>query len=207
MAYQGACLVNKLHELKEADISDHAFDDDKKKEFLVSFEKVFLELTNGECLVYMQGRKAFVEFYIKCYRKYNKIIDSEITDEELEEKYKNYEENRYNHLPFEKEETIAVFFNPNSGVEIFRERIVACMCDKNNPYYAKQEFDISDLLTIKSLSKEFVCYTIDNDIIKLCIQEYANPDMFHLIMENFDFLLRFFRRSGYFSKPPVSVKY
>ena len=202
---QGACLVNKLHELNAEDIKDHAFEDDKKKDFLVNFEKVFLEQTNGKRLVYMQGRKAFVEFYIKCFREYNKMIDPEITDKELEEKYKNYEENRYNNLPFEKDEAVAVFFNPNSGVEIFRERIVACMCDKNNPYYANQEFDINDLLTIKSLSKEFVYYAIENDIIKLCIQEYANPDMFHLIRENFDFLLRFFRRSDYFSKPSVSI--
>ena len=79
------------------------------------------------------------------------------------------------------------------------------MSDKNNPYYAHEEFDLCDLLTDETLSKEFIDYTIENGIIKLCINGYENSDMFSIVMENYDFLLRFYRRSRYFSKPEVTI--
>jgi hypothetical protein len=80
------------------------------------------------------------------------------------------------------------------------------MPDKNNPFYAYEKFDLSDLLIIDTFSKEFVNYVIDNKLINLSISEYENPDMFSIVMDNLDFLLRFYRRSQYFSKPEVTIK-
>ena len=204
---QGGCAINKIYDMKGKDVSEHLFDDEnEKKKFVGNLEKAFLELTNGKRIIYVRGVRDYAEFTLKLYRKHAKLIDAKITDKELNNRYKNFAETVERSVPFERDEAIGVFFNPKSGVELYREGVVSCMSDKDNPHYAHEEFDLSDLLTINTLSKEFIDFAIENDLIKLCIDGYENPNMFNIVMENFDFLLRFYRRSSYFSKPEVTIK-
>jgi hypothetical protein len=204
---QGGCIINSIDELEGKDISEHLFDDeDKKKEIVRKLEKVFLEITKGKRIVYVRGNREFAEFQLNLFRKHAKITDPKITDKEWNEKSKNHIEQLKNSTPFEHDEAIGIFFNSNSGVEIYRESVISCMPDKNNPYYFHEKFDVTDLLIIDTFSKEFINYIIDNKLINLCICDYENPNMFSIVMDNLDFLLRFYRRSQYFSKPEVTIQ-
>ena len=203
---QGGCIISTIDVMKEQDASAHIFDDEnEKKKFVGNFEKAFLELTNGKRIVYMLNSD-FAEFNLEVMRKHAKITNPKITDKELDKSYKRFVENNKIKLPFKDNKAIGVFFNSNSGIEIYRESIICCMPDQNNPYYTHDEFDLCDLLTENTISKEFINYIIENKLIKLCIKGHENPDMFSIIMENLDFLLRFYRRSRYFSKPAVTIK-
>jgi len=204
---QGACMVSSIKDMKGKDVSEHLFDNENvKKEIVHKLEKAFLELTNGEHIVYIHESREYAEFYLNLLRKHTKITNPQITDKELDERYKNFIENNKNNTLFKNNKAIGIFFNPNSGVELYFENVISCMPDKNNPYYAHKEFDLCDLLTIETFSKEFVCYIIENKLINLCINDFENPDLFGVIMANLDFLLRFYRRSHYFSKPEVTIK-
>jgi len=204
---QGGCIIHTIHEMKGEDLSEHLFaDENKKKEILGMLEKAFLSITNGKRIAYMRGNIEFQDFYRRLFMQHAKIVDPEITDEELDERHKILTENSGSLKPFEKDEEMCVYFNPNSGIEVYRESVVRCMPDTNNPYYASHNFDISDFLTVKSFSKEFINYVIENNLINLSILDYENPDMFRIVTDNFDFLLRFFRRSSYFTEPQVTIQ-
>ena len=202
---QGACLIKKRREIDE-DPSAHLFDDEQKKtQFLNDFGKAFLQVSNGERAVYLRGYQAFADFYKKLLLKHAKISKHKLTKEQAAETTENlirdFEENK----SLDKDEAICIFFNPNSGIEIFRERIVTCINDKNNPYYASEQFFIIDLLLDKTFSIEFIEYLFENKIINLKLNEGANPQILPIMIENFDFLLRFFRGSHYFTNPEVTL--
>ena len=189
------------------DLSEHIFDDEnEKKKFVRSFEKVFLELTNGKPITYMRENREYAEFYLHLSRKHAKIVDPQITDEELDEYYKNFIEDSENTFSGNNE-AIGVFFNTNRGFEMYYESVISCMPDESNPYYAHKTFNLSDLITNQVFSPEFVTYIIENELIRLHLCNYKNPDIFDIIKENLDFLLRFYRRSNYFSKPEVTIHY
>ena len=204
---QGGCIVNTLTELKGKDISKNLFDDENQKlETIRQLEKAFLELTDGKQMVYCRGKREYSEFHLQLMRKHAKIAEPNITDHELNETYENMIDKIESDLPFEDDETTGIFFNSNGGLEVYREGVISCMKDKNNPYYTHGEFDLCDLITIDTFSKEFINYIIENDLMNLCVNDYKNPDMFKIIMENLDFLLRFFRRTEYFSKPRITTE-
>jgi len=203
---QGGCIVSTIQEIKEKKFAERLFDDENMKMQVVgNLGKAFLELTQGKHIAYMRGIREYAEFTTKLYRKYTKIHDPKITEKKLDTMYKGSIEHIEKKMPFEKDEVIGVFYNPQRGIETYGESVISCMPDKNNSYYAGEEFDVSDLLINNTFSKEFVDFVIENNIIKLGVDEYENPNMFKIIMENRDFLLRFYRMSGYFSKPGVTL--
>jgi len=203
---QGGCLVNELDNMKGMDISEHLFDDESlKMKTIQGLETAFLEVSNCKRFIYFRRYRDFLEFYLKVLKKHKKNANPKIKDRELDEAYKNFVENNDREIPVERNEPIGIFFNSNSGVEIYREELISCMPDKNNPYYANEKYDLCDLVTIETFSMELVNYIIENEIINICVCDYENSDMFNIIMDNFDFLLRFYRRSHYFSKPEITI--
>jgi len=204
---QGICIIDNIRNMNEPENTKHIFDDENMKmEFTHKLEKAFLEITNGESIVYLSGSSEYATFNLEVAMKHAKITDPTVTDEKLNKIYEHFVEGTEQNLPFEKEDPVGVFFNPNSGMEIYMDNVISCMPNKNNPYYTNEKFDLSDLITITTFSKEFVNYIIDNKLINLCVYDYENPDMHSIIMDNLDFLLRFYRRGQYFSKPEVTIK-
>jgi hypothetical protein len=202
---QGVCMVNTIDEMEGEDVSKHIFDDEnKKKEIIHKLEKAFLEITASKRIVYFRETREYAEFHLKVIQKYTKMVNPEITDEKLNETYES-DIKKYEDLPFEKDEAFCVFFNSSSGMELYRESVISCMPDETNPYYDYEKFDLYDLITDKTLSTNFVNYIIENKIINIYVNNYYNPNMFRITMENLDFLLRFYRRSRYFSKPEVTI--
>jgi hypothetical protein len=204
---QGACAVGSIGDFNEKSVLPNPFDDEKVKvEVVKKLEEAFLELTDNKRLIYVHGKQESAEFTLELYKKHAKIIDPAITEKKLNEMYEGFVENAKKTLPFEKNENIAVFFNPISGVEMFQEGVVNCLSDKNNPYYANDSFDLFNLILSGSISVEFVDYVIKNNIINLSLDGFNNKNMFNIIMDNLDFLLRFYRKNQYFSVPQITLK-
>ena len=202
---QGGCLVNRIKDMEGDDISEHLFDDEnKKKELIYNSEKAFMEITKGERIVYFREEHEYVDFHIKVLKEYARKLKPEMSDEKLDESLKTFADNNIR-LPFDEGKAFGLFYNSNSGMEIYNEDLIICMPDKNNPYYENKKFDLCDLVTDNSLSTEFINYIIENKLINLCVNDFDNPDMFAILMENLDFLLRFYRRSLYFSKLGVTT--
>lgn len=204
---QGGCMVSTIKEMKGKDTSPHIFDDEnKKKDVISNLEKAFLEITNGKRIIYLYGKREFSDINLKVAKKHAKMMNPEMTDREIDQKHKNLIKNSAENIPFDDKEPIAIFFNSNSGMEVYLEGAVSCMPDTNNPHYKHEEFDLCDLITDKTLSKEFVNYVIENKLINLDISGCGTPETFDAIMGNLDFLLRFYRRASYFSKPEVTIR-
>ena len=202
---QGGCMINTIDEMKGEDVSKHIFDDENiKRDVIDKMGKAFLEITNGKQIYYLRGNREYAEFHLKLIRKHAKILKPDITDIKLDEMYKDFIENNIKKTPFKNNEALGLFFNMNSGMEVYREGIIACIADKANPFYAHEEFDLFDLIIEKSISKEFVNFIIENNLINFCDDDDTS-DKFNIMMENIDFLLRFYRQSGYFSKPEISL--
>ncbi len=202
---QGGCIIHPEFPKKSEFINEHIFDDEiKKKESLEVFEKAFLYSSGGKRIIYLRGEKEFIDFHLSVFRSHTQIVNPEISKSEMEVNKKNFMNNR-DKMPFNEDEELCIFFNPNSGIEIYRSLVVACMTDKDNPYFKDQKLNVSFLLTEKYFSKEFLDYVIENKIFNFEIGEYVNPDMFRIVMDNFDFLLRFFRRSNYWVNSMITL--
>ena len=203
---QGGCVVTTLANMEGEDISKHLFvDENSKMETIHKLEKAFLELTNGKRMTYFSGKSELAEFHANLTRKHAKIVKPDITEHELNNIYNNIADNIESKLPFEDDETIGVFFNSNGGVEMYAEELISCMKDTNNPYYTHEEFNLCDLIYNDMFSTEFINHVIENDLINLYVDDYYNPDMFKIIMENLDFMIRFYKCNEYFSKPRVTI--
>ena len=198
---QGGCIVNTLEDMKGIDVSEHLFDDENKKmEIIHELETAFLELSNGKRIVYLCGKHNYAAFNINIAKKRTKNLCPNSTDQEIDEQYKDLAEKMEKNLPPEWDEPIGIFFNPNSGQEVYYNGVISCMPDKDNPYYDKEEFDLCDLITNNTFSEAFINYVIENKIMDFSIPDYENPNLFAIMLENLDFLLRFYRRSRYFAK-------
>ena len=97
-----------------------------------------------------------------------------------------------------------LFFNPASGIELaysFNNLIP----DKVNPNYDKDyDWDHAmDLLTGKSYSKEFIEYLVDNYEIEGF--QFPGKTSGDMLKQNLDFMLRFWKRRNYHSKPQLTL--
>jgi hypothetical protein len=197
---QGVSIIHNIKDIKKIDFSDHVFDDEnKKKEFLHHFEKAFMEVSNNNRIVYVKGIPEYKEFQYKVIKQHTKNLKPDIDDKEFDKTFKHDED-----IPFKSDEAIGFFFNPNCGMELYRENIVRCISDKNNPYYTHEDLDFRDIIIDKSVSVEFLNYLLENNLLNVCIIDFNNANILNIIMENLDFLLRFYRRGDYFSKPAIT---
>jgi len=73
----------------------------------------------------------------------------------------------------------------------------------SNPYFNKEDSQehLMNLLMNKSLSTELVMYCIDNCKTKL---PFFNEDIGKKYLEDIDFLLRFWKRDNYHTKPSIT---
>jgi hypothetical protein len=99
-------------------------------------------------------------------------------------------------------ESALVFYNPKSGIEIGLD-VNSAFPIKNNPFYVKEDSKqhIIRLLLSESISPELVRYCLDTCKSKLT---FFKDDLGKLYLENMDFLLRFYKRGNYFTKPEVT---
>ena len=177
-------------------ISDekHLFDPEEPKfEMLDHHEECFKDLTAGNPFAYFANTKQYNDF-VNRFRVH--IFEKANPGETFPEKEKLiYDEE-------EDMEDIVMFFNHHSGTELYPD-LASAVNEPRNPYYKRGEtVDIQSLVTAKSISPEFLKYLIDNQLITF-IQEKEMDD--RTIIENLDFLMRYFKQEDYFSEPRVTI--
>lgn len=178
-----------------------AFLDDNKaiEENLKGQNDAFLKYNNNLPVAFLKKNEidGFVNNYYNYHKNSLKLSKKEIEDSKKRAKKEGFSlVDKPNEIQFNEDfETAIVYFNPNSGIEIYVE---ACsLLDlKSNPYFDKETFlyDNLGLLINDFYSTEFVnyCYGINKeklDYLKL------------FSAKELDFLLRFFKINNYKTIP------
>ena len=194
---------NSLKSRMAVNFLDHQVKD--TNEILEQQFKAFKDFNNGSQIVFMSSDK--VEDYIKKYTEYyNNSL--KLSKEENEEATKRAREDGYfgteeNHRIYsDVSETALVFFNPKSGAEIALG-VNSAFPLPNNPYFdiKQSDDDTLFLLVSEELSKELVLYCIDNCKDKL---PFFKEDTGKKYLEDIDFLLRFWKKGTYYTKPAIT---
>lgn len=170
-------------------------------------ENLFLEYNNGSHIAFM-GTKKINTFISTFLTHYNSSLG--LSKQESDEAKKRARQDGYfgiddNTLDIfdgqenENEEAV-IFYNPNTGIEIYFD-IINAFPDKNNPFFTEIfRDDIIRLLASSDYPTELVHYFIKHykGKIKL-LKEYP----FVGYLENLDFLLRFWKKDNYISKSSI----
>ncbi len=169
-----------------------------KKILKLQYER-FLEYNNNLPLAFLEKNEIndFVHNFFDYYKDTLKLSKKEIADYNKRVKKEGLRlSDKPNLIQFEEDfETAIVYFNPNSGIEIYNN-ICSVLDLKSNPYFEKEHFrnDNLGLLLNDFYTTEFVnyCYAINKDKLDYLILYSANQ---------LDFFLRFFKNNNYKTIP------
>lgn len=167
--------------------------------------KAFKDFNNGSQIAFIPSDKIdeFYKAYIDFFNTSLNLSDKEIREAQkrsrkegffgIEDKPENYSE---------VSETGLVFFNPKSGVEIALA-VNSAFPLPNNPYFEKEfgKDHIMQLLMNEYLSTELAMYCIDNCKKKL---PFFNKGVGKMYLDDIDFLLRFWKKNNYHTKPSIT---
>jgi hypothetical protein len=167
--------------------------------------EAFKDFNNGSQIAFLPSDEieGFYEAYITYYNNSLKLTEKEkeeSTQRARQEGFFGTEKETYDFS--DVAESALVFFNPRSGAEIAFE--VNCAFPlPNNPFFdiEKSEDHIMHLWMSESLSTELAMYCIDHCKSKL---PFLNSDIGMKFLEDLDFLLRFWKRKNYHTKPSIT---
>lgn len=166
----------------------------------------FLSYNNGFPIAFMASN-VIEDFYKNFTEYFNNSLN--LTKKENEEAKKRARKEGYfgdkdnNKIDLsENFETGLFFFNPKSGGEI-AFGVNSAFPLSNNPFYKieESEDDILHLLMSEELSTELVKHCIDNCKTDL---PFFNKNVGKKYLADMDFLLRFWKRENYHSKPSIT---
>jgi hypothetical protein len=175
------------------------------EEVLQSQLKAFKDFNRGLLIAFMPS--VTINEFMKAYTEfYNNSLDLS-TKEVIEAKgrarkdgYLGTEDKPVNFS--EDSDTGLVFFNPKSGCEIAMG-VNSAFPLKSNPFFYKELSDehVMQLLMDESISPELAMFCIDNCKTKLPV---FNTSVGKKYLDNIDFLLRFWKRNNYHTKPSIT---
>jgi len=191
----------------ESRMSVNFLDHQKKEtnELLNKQLKAFKAFNKGSQIAFVSSKR--IEDFVRSYTEYfNDSLNLSTKERKeatqrarkdgffgTEKKHKDY---------FEVSETGLVFFNPKSGVEI----ALAVNCAfplPDNPFFAVEhsEDDIMFLLVSNEMSTELALFCIDN-----CKNDlpFFNEGIGKMYLKDIDFLLRFWKKDNYYTKPSIT---
>ncbi|PCI97554.1 MAG: hypothetical protein COB15_07540 [Flavobacteriales bacterium] len=174
-------------------------------EVLAQQYNAFLAFNDGLPIAFMPSEK--IDDFTKNYTEYfNASLNISAKEQKqakqrakdngffgTEEQAKNYKE---------ISKTALVFFNQKSGLEI-ASAVNSAFPLANNPYFSNVESEdhILRLLMDESLSVELTMYCIDNCKSDL---PFFNENVGKAYFNDIDFLLRFWKKENYHSKPSIT---
>lgn len=167
--------------------------------------KAFLDFNKGLQIAFMESEK--IEYFIRDYTKfYNNSLN--LSAKEKEESKQRAQKDGFfgveeEHMDYaETSETGLVFFNPKRGVEIALE-VNSAFPLTNNPFFdvEKSEDNVIFLLVSKEISTELALFCIDNCKNELSFFKGGIGKMY---LEDINFLLRFWKKENYHSKPSIT---
>lgn len=167
--------------------------------------KAFIEFNNNQQIAFMDSNKIelFLKDYIEFFNNSLKLSQKEKKEAKQRAREDGLFGNENETKDFTKvSESGLVFFNPKSGAEIALA-VNSAFPMKNNPFYNEDESEehIMRLFYAEELSPELAMYCFDNFNKDLSFFKSAEGK---LIIDNIDFLLRFWKRSNYYTKPAIT---
>lgn len=167
--------------------------------------EAFKEFNNGTQIAFLPSNE--IEGF---YRAYISYFNSSLNLTEKEKEESTQRARKEGFFGAEKEtydfsevaESGLVFFNPHCGVEVALD--VNCAFPlPDNPFFEleKSEDHIMHLFMSDQFSTELVMYCIDHCKIKL---PFFTSDTGKKLLEDIDFLLRFWKRKNYHTNPAIT---
>ncbi|WP_188112020.1 DUF3843 family protein [Aquimarina sp. RZ0] len=162
-------------------------------ETLKKMQESFLEFNNNSLIVFLPSG-ALDSFHKKFISFHNDRLNNKIDPNQ-----------KYSFEPGKTatDERALLFFNPNGGIE-YGFDINSAFPTSENPFYdpETEEEDFKYLLMDSNLSTELALYAIENygDHI-----QYLKTQNGKKILEDIDFLLRFWKCDYYETKPAITV--
>lgn len=167
--------------------------------------KAFKDFNNGLQIAFMPSDRIdeFIRAYTEFFNNSLNLSDKEIKDAKersrkecffgTEDKPKNYSE---------VSDTGLAFFNSKSGCELALA-VNSAFPLPNNPYFKKElsEDHIMRLLMDESISPELAMFCIDNCKTEL---PFFNTSVGKKYLDDIDFLLRFWKKDNYQTKPSIT---
>jgi len=175
-------------------------DDDTEfmKETLIEHRKLFLEYSNGQEIVFMpfDHIEKFVKGYMNFFNK--KLGKGDVPNEDSEDISWDW-----NEINNPSGDTGLVYFNPESGVEMAHGFNSAFAVD-HNPYYDEERSTehLMQMLIDKSISTGLCYYAIEQGKNKLPLFKILGSKG---ILTDIDFLLRFWKRDAYHTRPSFAL--
>ncbi len=175
------------------------------EELLEQQFEAFKDFTKGEQIVFMKAENVdgFVKGYTEHFNQSLKLSKKEIEKAKKQTKSDGFFGSNDKHSDFtEVSETALVFFNPKSGVEIALD-INSAFPAPNNPFFNIDDSKehIMRLLLDESFSAELAMYCIEKYKSEL---PFFNEEEGAYLLNDIDFLLRFWKKNNYFAKPSVT---
>ena len=167
--------------------------------------KAFIDFNNGSQIAFISSNS--IENFIRSYTEFfNNSLN--LSAKEIEEAKQRAQKDGFFDMEKELEdfseesETALVFFNHKSGVEIAFD-VNSAFPLPNNPFFEVEnsEDDIMFLLMSKEMSTELALFCIEN-----CKNDlpFFNEGIGELYLDDIDFLLRFWKKDNYYSKPSIT---
>lgn len=165
----------------------------------------FRGFNNNQQIAFMDSEKLelFVKDYIEFFNSSLNLSQKEKDEAKQRAREEGFFGNETEVKDFsEVSESGLVFFNPKSGTEIALA-VNSAFPMKNNPFFNEEESEehIMRLLFTEELSPELAMYCIDNFKDDL---EFLKSTEGKMYLDNIDFLLRFWKRGNYFTKPTIT---
>ena len=194
---------NSIEKRMSVNFLDHSSNETNK--ILETQKNVFLQFNNNQEIAFISS-KNIDEFLKKFTEFYNTTL--ELSKKEIEESKKRLIQDGFlgkgsETIEFSKdEELVIVYFNPKSGIEIVFG-VNSAFPLPHNPTFKIEESEkhLMTLFMDETISKELVMYCIEKCKSKL---PYFNTLIAGLLLDDLDFLLRFWKNDKYHTKASVS---
>ncbi len=180
---------------------------EKVNEVLSVQHQAFKEFNNGLSTAFVPSSQvnSFIENYKDYYNAFIKLSNKDKRAAKQRAKNEGFFGGDQQYKMFEEEtdsDSVMVFFNPKSGIEI-ATGINSAFPLPNNPHFNKEESREAILLMLmnKSISTELAMYCIDNFKSDL---PFFTEEEGKVFLKDIDFLLRFWKKESYHTIPSIS---
>jgi hypothetical protein len=195
---------NSIESRRMVNFLDHK-DDEVIKTLQLQYQ-AFLDFNNGKQIAFLPADKVndFTKEYVAFFNNSLKLSKKEIQKAKDRSKKEGFfGGDNDDDLEFDDSfETALVFFNPKSGLEIAFE-VNSAFPFKENKYFYKDKTKehILRLFMSEELSTELTLFCVDNFKSEL---SFFQKDEGKFLLNDLDFLLRFFKGSQYHTKPQIT---
>lgn len=167
-------------------------------------EEAFLNFNGNSLVTFLKSQDVgqFLNDYMAFFNDYLNLSEKEREDAQKRTRADGYlrDEESFEIYKDETNEEVTVFFNPAGGIEFYND-VANAFPDDKNPFFTEESHEnISHILMSPEVSTEFSQYLVEHYRDKL---NYFKSEPYSTYLNDFDFLLRFWKKSDYHTKNKV----